>query len=55
MAGGSKMYWEISCPKCGKPSSHSPDMALNKVQPNSKGKISRKVKCVICRQLLITE
>lgn len=52
MAGGSKMYWEISCPKCGKPSSHSPDMALNKVQPNYQGKVPNKVKCVICRTYL---
>ena len=49
MAGGSKMYWEMSCPKCGKPSTHSPDMAMNKVQPNSKGKVPNMVKCVICK------
>lgn len=47
MAGGSKLYWEISCPKCGKPSSGS--IALNKVHPNSKGKVSNKVKCVMCK------
>jgi len=52
MAGGSKSYWEISCPKCGKPSTHSPDMAMNKVQPNSKGKVPPKVKCVVCKGFL---
>jgi len=55
MAGGSKSYWEMSCPKCGKPSTHSPDMAINKVQPNAKGKVPRKVRCTICKSSLITE
>ena len=50
MAGGSKMYWEISCPKCGKPSSGG--MALNKVQPNNKGKVPDKVRCVMCKTKL---
>lgn len=52
MAGGHKMYWEISCPKCGKPSTKSPDMAMNKVQPNRQGKVGNKVKCVMCKTKL---
>lgn len=48
MAGGSKSYWEMSCPRCGKPSNHNPDTAQNKVNPNSKGKVPSKVKCVRC-------
>ena len=52
MAGGRVTYWEKSCPKCGKPSDPTSRIADNKVIPNSKGKVSRKVRCRKCKGLL---
>jgi predicted RNA-binding Zn-ribbon protein involved in translation (DUF1610 family) len=49
MAGGRRTYFEISCPKCGKPSIDNGRVALNKVQPP---KVQR-AKCVNCGEYLI--
>jgi endogenous inhibitor of DNA gyrase (YacG/DUF329 family) len=47
MSGGRKVYYEKSCPKCGKPSYHGSKTALNKVGFDTKH--TPKIKCVMCK------
>jgi hypothetical protein len=50
MAQKERGYYEMSCPRCGKPEILPQHVALNKV-PNNK-KDALKVKCVLCKRPL---
>jgi hypothetical protein len=53
MSKGSKKYFEMSCPRCGKPESNG--KALIKVNINRQSKVSRKSKCIKCGKMLFKE